>query len=133
MRIIFFSVLLSLFTMLVSCDKPVEERQYQFPLELYHCADTSINGSNLRICFDSLYDSRCPVNMECIWQGEAIVKLSLQVNGQKQNFKLSTLNAFPNFRNDTTVLDYRVKLLSVTPYPGDNSQSPHKVELLVSR
>ena len=118
----------------VSCDKPVENVQYTSPsIELFHCADTSTNGNSIRICFDSLIrDSRCPLNANCIWQGEATVKLSLEVNGRKESFQLSTLNMLPTYRNDTTISGYKVKLLSVTPYPGDQSESPYRVQVSVS-
>jgi hypothetical protein len=134
MRTTLFS--LFIFTVvLISCDKPVEETQYHFPvIELYHCADTSINGQTIQFCFDSVYDSRCPANMQCIWQGEVTVKLSLQIGtNQKQSFKLSTLNNPPAFRNDTTISGYKIKLLTVSSYPGNNSHSAYKVELSVTR
>jgi hypothetical protein len=118
---------------IVSCDKPVENVQYTSPfIELYHCADTSINGNSIRICFDSMVrDSRCPLNVNCVWQGEATIKLSLEVNGRKQTFQLSTLNT-PAYRNDTTIAGCKIKLLSVTPYPGSRSESPYQVQVSIS-
>lgn len=124
----------------IACNKPVDSTkkkrgniEYNSVIELYHCADTINNNSTLRICFDSLYDHRCPLYMECFWAGEATVKLSLQSDGHQQSFKLSTLNAPPAFRSDTTILGYRIKLLSVSPYPGDNSQQPYRAAVSVTR
>ena len=135
MRVTLLTGLLLLFAGFFSCDKPVEETRYQFPfIEINHCSDTTINGQTVEICFDSLIsDSRCPANAECIWQGESTVKLSLHTAGVQQSFKLSTFNHPPTFRNDTTISGYKIKLLSVSPYPGLNSQSPYTVELSVSR
>lgn len=135
MRNILFCGIVAMFIALVSCDKPVEERQYQFPaVELNHCADTSINGQTFQFCFDSVYDSRCPANMECVWQGEATVKLSMQIGAnQKQFFKLSTINHPLTFKSDTTISGYHIKLVSVSPYPGDGSNSPYRIELSVSK
>jgi hypothetical protein len=135
MRIILLSGLLLLFVGFISCDKPVEETLYQFPfIEINHCADTTINGQTVQICFDSLIsDSRCPANAECIWQGESTVKLSLHTTGVQQSFKLSTFNNPPTFRNDTTISGYRIKLVSVSPYPGDNARTPYLVELSINR
>ena len=120
---------------LVCCDKPVEETQYTFPvIELHHCGDTAINGNIVQICFDSvLSDSRCPMNASCIWEGEASVKLSLHTGTVHQSFKLSTFNNPPTFRNDTTISGYKIKLLSVSPYPGDQSHTPYRVELSLTR
>jgi len=135
MRTIFFSGLILIFAALISCDKTLDRTQYQFPIvELNHCRDTTINGRTVQICFDSVNDSRCPANMECIWQGEATVKLSLHTDGISQSFKLSTLNRPPVVRNDTTISGYKIKLLSVSPYPGlDNSNTPYRVELSVTK
>ncbi len=132
MRAIFFGGLILMFLAL-SCYKTVEQKQYQFPfIELNHCGDTIVNGHIVEICFDSVLDSRCPINAECIWAGEAIVNLSIKADGQNQTFKMATLNAVPPFKNDTTVMGYRIKLLSLLPFHGDNS-SPYRVELSVSR
>ena len=133
MRLIIFSTLVLLIAF-TSCDKTLEQKEYKFPfIELNQCADTTIEGQTIQFCFDSVYDSRCPLNMECFWAGEATVKLSLRIGtSQKQSFKLSTLNSSPAFKNDTTISGYKIKLLSVSPYPGDKSNSPYKVELSVT-
>ena len=130
MRVIALFLLLAVF---FACDKPVIEKQYNyFALELHHCITTNIQGADVNICMDSVHDSRCPLNVECIWAGEATVNFSLQTHGLKQSFKLSTFNNPPYFRNDTTILGYKIKLLSVTPYPGSNSQDPYKAELSIT-
>lgn len=135
MRTILFFGLVVMFSLLISCDKPVEETQYHFPVvQLNHCADTAVNGQTIQFCFDSVYDSRCPANMECIWQGEVTVKLSMQIGtNQKQFFKLSTLNHPPVFRNDTTISGYKIKLVKVSPYPGDDTNGPYTAELFVTK
>jgi len=99
MRAILPSLLVLAIT-LISCGKPVEERVYQFPfIEINHCGDTVLNGQTVQICFDSLLsDSRCPANANCVWQGEATVKLSLHSAGVQQSFKLSTLNSPPTLK-----------------------------------
>ena len=129
MKFVLFALLVFAFA---ACTK-YQKDNLDFTIERYHCANTKINGETIRVCFDSLVsDSRCPANANCIWSGEATVKLSIQRNRQTQSFKLSTLNATPIFRNDTTVFGYHVKLLSVTPYPGENSQDPYRVELSIT-
>lgn len=135
MRTIFFVAFVLMFVTLISCDKAVESTQYHFPIiELNHCGDTTINDHPVQICFDSVDDGRCPVNVNCIWPGGAIVKLSLYANGQKQTFKMSTLYAMPPFKNDTTVMGYRVKLLSLLPGHGEaNSNNPYRVKLSITK
>lgn len=135
MRTVFLSGLICMFVALLSCDKPVDERQYQsLMIELNHCKDTSIDGQTLQICFDSLLsDSRCPINAVCVWEGEATVKLSLHANGTEKSFRLSTFNNPPTFRNDTTISGYKIKLVSVSPFPGSDSHTPYRVELSIFR
>lgn len=127
-------VLSLLLLLIVSCNKPAQEKEYQFAdIELDHCADTNINGHAIRVCFDSVYDSRCPLNFECFWQGEATVKLFLQAGEQQHTFRLSTLNAPPLYRNDTILSGYRIKLLSVSPYPGSSVNTPYRVGLSITK
>jgi hypothetical protein len=120
---------------IASCDKPVESLDYISPsIKLYQCVDTNLNGTTVQLCFDSLVqDSRCPSTATCIWQGEATVKVSLKVNGRKESFNLSTLNQRPDYRNDTTISGYNIKLLMVNPYPGSQSQDPCTIQLSVHR
>jgi hypothetical protein len=135
MRTGLFFGLIFMFVSLLCCNKPADERQYRFPIiELNHCGDTSIDGQTLQICFDALLsDSRCPINAVCVWQGEATVKLSLHANGTEKSFKLSTINNPPTFRNDTTISGYKIKLVSVSPYPGSDPHTPYRIELSVFR
>ena len=131
-----FLLLFVFITTIISCDKRVETTEGQLPtVEIRHCANEVVNGNALQICFDSLIaDSRCPMNARCVWQGEATVKLSLQIGAnEKQAFKLSTLNNPPTFRNDTTISGYKIQLLKLSPYPGDGSNNPYRVEISVSR
>lgn len=133
MRIIAFLGCVLLVTFF-SCDKNLEGKEYHFPfVELNHCSDTTFEEHPVQICFDSVYDSRCPANVECIWQGEAAVKLSLHTEGIQQSFKLSTLNSPPTFKNDTTISGYKIKLVSVSPYPGDHSTAPYRVQLSITK
>jgi hypothetical protein len=124
-----------LVTLLISCAKNTVMQQQQYPfVEINQCAQTTINNTSINICFDSLIsDSRCPINAICVWQGEATVQFSMTVNGQQQTFKLSTADMLPQFRNDTTVFGYHVRLVDVKPYPGDPSQSPKTAEVSITQ
>lgn len=87
MRTILFSTVLILIV-LISCKKGIEKTQYHFPIiELNHCSDTVIDGRTIQVCLDSVHDGRCPINAECIWEGEAIVDLSINADGQHKTFK----------------------------------------------
>ena len=67
------------------------------------------------VLFDTLYDdSRCPTELVCVWMGNA--SLGFQLNGDR-----FALNTHPDFRRDTTLQQYRVTLLNVSPYPVADS------------
>lgn len=65
------------------------------------------------ICFDSvLTDSRCPVNVVCIWAGEAVVRFKLTRNNNSSIFiDLHTGTV------DTIVNGYKFSFIDLLPYP----------------
>jgi hypothetical protein len=82
-----------------------------------------IEGENAWISFDSLLDdSRCPVGIICVWEGNAKIGFSLGKGTQKVEF---SLNTYKSFLNDTTIWDYSISLLDVLPFPHrDSSYTP---------
>ncbi len=78
--------------------------------------DTLFNYSeNIWLSFDSLItDSRCPLNIYCKWEGNAQVSFIF-------NSKKFDLNTYRYFTNDTTILNYHIKLINVFPYPTIDS------------
>ncbi len=63
------------------------------------------------LSFDSVVtDSRCPINADCVWEGFAKIKLSINQN----SFYLYTNYYTPN---DTIVSDTYVELINLKPYP----------------
>ena len=124
MKLLILSVLASTL-LFFSCRKSIDDERYPM-VALNHCANTKINGNNVRICFDSLVsDSRCPLLVDCIWAGAAVVKLRLSANGQEAGFRLSIPEHPLSGNSDTTVLGYNVKLTEVWPYPGQGSGTPY--------
>jgi hypothetical protein len=65
-------------------------------------------------------EQRCPVNISCLWQGEAFIDIELQVEGQTARASITTE------RPDSTLLAHRVKLLGLYPHPRDSEQRPAK-------
>jgi hypothetical protein len=67
------------------------------------------------ITLDSvLNDSRCPNGAECVWAGNAEVRFIYSAGTQNSAFILNTLS---NFRTDTLINGYRIKLVRLNPYP----------------
>lgn len=82
-------------------------------------------GSDIVVRVDSIQDSRCPHNADCIWAGQAKVKLLLTKSSDSASVRLS-LGAEPgstNKRPDSTTVSlknetFKVILREVNPYPG---------------
>jgi len=71
------------------------------------------------LTFDSLYgDSRCPVNVECVWEGNTQLGFKFSHLLRKTSF---SLNTHPDFKRDTTVFHYHISLIDVLPYPHTDS------------
>lgn len=64
-----------------------------------------------------LEDSRCPIGVNCIWQGNAKLRLSMTTSANTHQFDLDTQPNSTTFKNDTLIGDYRIKLVNVAPYP----------------
>jgi hypothetical protein len=60
-------------------------------------------------------DSRCPIDVTCIWAGEAKVSLIFESNLATQSKIISTLDTAPTFAG------YTVSLLEITPQKKANS------------
>jgi hypothetical protein len=93
----------------------------------------TLHNSKEHICisFDSLEnDSRCPSGSNCIWAGEARIKITFSNAGDKKSFVLSTLTT-----QDTTISHYKIRLVDVTPYPNGSKINPenYKMRVFVSK
>ena len=71
-------------------------------------------------------DSRCPLNVECIWAGNARILLTATItdstgHGSSQAMELNTNSRFPaSSRIDAS---YNVQLRKLEPYPGADAQT----------
>lgn len=75
-------------------------------------------GSNgISMKFESVIeDSRCPADVNCIWAGNAKIRIHLSKNGRKLTAELDTMG------NNTAVTfyGYSIKLVGLTPEPRSN-------------
>lgn len=85
-------------------------------ITLHNCTPKSIEPY---ICFDSLIeDSRCPVGEECIWQGTAMIKITVHEGNHAYPIKMELGKfPFPGYTNDTTINGYRIIFKDLKPYP----------------
>ncbi len=88
--------------------------------------------NNITIKFDGVNDSRCPMDVTCVWAGDGGVSLTLSKEGEQiHSFLHTTL-----FQREINYNGYRIILKSLNPYP--KSSSPTKldeyyIELIIKR
>lgn len=97
--------------------------------------DTLYNQQeNTWITFNALAaDSRCPLDVVCVWEGNAEVNIIFSKDNAHASFNLNT---FPDFSNDTTVFNYSVALVDVLPYPHSDSlysANQYSVKILLNK
>ncbi len=62
-------------------------------------------------------DSRCPVNVNCIWEGEAVVKFAVSHAGMPEDTLTLTLRGGYRDLASSSIGPYNVSLLRLDPYP----------------
>ena len=112
----------------ISCKKNNVTRG-EYEVVLYNCG--ALQESNSSICFDSLItDSRCPLNVNCPWQGTAVILVSFNENNNTHQFKMSLQN-YPavGFASDTTINGYNIIFTKLVPYPDVSKPAPLPSEI----
>jgi len=76
---------------------------------------------NLFVKFDSLInDSRCPKNADCIWAGDAEIAIDVTYKKELEQITLHTSN---KMGTSSEIFGYKLELLELTPYPGDEAHA----------
>ena len=87
----------------------------EFELAVHQTAQ--ITAENISVTFQEvLEDSRCPVDVTCIWAGLAEVSLRVAVSGQEREISLSTSPP----ENSAVFENYTFWLIGVRPVPRAN-------------
>lgn len=127
MKIIIGFILIVCFTFCNDSINEVDDKSFELSETFrigYH--DTFFNSEeNLSIKFDSLIlDGRCPIDVVCVWEGDAELRYILDDRKEKIIFSLHTAGSY--FTKDTVLLGYNIGLIDVFPYP--HSEIFHEVE-----
>lgn len=77
---------------------------------------TAVFDGGLRVTFEEVVgDSRCPLDVTCLWAGDATVAFSLAMGeGDRARTELHT---HPDFRRSAELGGYTVRLVDLTPHP----------------
>jgi hypothetical protein len=127
--------ILFLFLSAAACQNEDNQSQADEIVDLNYKESKYIQDQTISISLDSvLNDSRCPNGAACVWVGNAAVRFSYTRETQNSFF---VLNTFANFRTDTLLDGYRIKLVQLNPYPQLGhlpiKQSEYKAELKVTK
>jgi hypothetical protein len=96
----------------------------------------AVNGTNVRLTFDRVSeDSRCPTDVTCVWEGDAVVVLKVKVDAEETTREVHTQGGEPRLRK-APVGNYVVTLVRLEPAPRSTSTiepSAYRATLLVGR
>jgi hypothetical protein len=110
------------FFLLSSCT-PTQTNAPQ-PKSAFPQSITLLEGKSAKIAdtsqvvqFDKLIsDSRCPTNAVCVWEGDAVLALSVSTPGTEAPVQLLELHTYDfGGRNQASAYGYQFKILELTP------------------
>ena len=125
-------VLLTFLLFFQACEKANSENLIgTFVLTANETKTAVHQGKTITVTATDFKDSRCPINADCVWQGNATVKITFIDDVKEQEITMclgacSILSVpLPNTitLNGTT---YKIKLDEITPYPTLNKIMPDK-------
>ncbi len=94
----------------------------------------TLKGETLRIRFAEVTeDSRCPTDVQCVWAGNAAVRLEVSRGGRRsRSLTLNTSGNSPTVKYG----NYEIKLVELKPHPKSTrkvAQPDYVVTLLVNQ
>lgn len=105
------------------------------PFELKFSQEAIIDSENISIRFiNFIQDSRCPSDVVCIWEGQATIRVSVEVDGTDAGQYMLTIGADPS--PSAAFGQYSVTLLGLEPYPVstvETDRSDYVATLVVSK
>lgn len=84
------------------------------PFTLAPGETAQVEGAGLTVTFESVSaDSRCPMDVTCVWEGDAVVLVS----ARPATAVPRELHTSGRFTTEAEVGEYRVRLVALTPVP----------------
>lgn len=136
MKTTHFLSALSFLLAAVSCDQSdVQTDPFELgtpfllaPGEQYNCLDCDVSVSFTKV----VSDSRCPLDVDCVWAGMAEVEVSVEIEGASHTILLATAGE----NNRIALGGYLFSLGEVSPYPtlqNPIAQKDYRITLTVTR
>lgn len=103
---------------------PTQQAAVGVPFALRLEETLTIGTDGLKLRFDRvLEESRCPVNVTCIWAGRTRIQLTVTKDGEGLGLVELTLGAGSEDESSKTMGGYRIEILALDPYPGTDASS----------
>jgi hypothetical protein len=83
---------------------------------------TIYQEGNITITLKKVEDGRCPTNINCVWSGNAEVKMTIANGDEAMDFTLNTagyINEGLNFPTSASIFDLHIELIALQPYPEE--------------
>ena len=79
-----------------------------------------LDGGRLELTFDTrASDSRCPIDVVCVWQGDAVMQLSARIAGGERRAVELHSGREPT---SATVERYTIAYVGLVPHPGSEAR-----------
>ncbi len=92
----------------------------------------AVSGTDYRISFNRVTeDSRCPIDVTCVWTGDAKIELTISRNGAPGDTRVVSLTP-PN--SEVTVGDLKIRFVALAPTARQSeppSSRPYVARLVV--
>ena len=103
------------------------------PFTLAPGETAQVEGTGLAVTFESVSaDSRCPSDVTCVWEGDAVVLVS----ARPATTSPRELHTSGRFATEAEVDGYRVRLVELVPVPRSGASpapSAYRATLVVTR
>lgn len=134
-------ILLSLLIFMQSCKKAeTPDFSGSIALKANEMNVFALAGKTIQVTASEFYESRCPKNAMCVWEGYAAVKINFKDEKGEQNQLLCTGSCnIPTLNKEKTIelngISYTIRLEDITPYPDVNApeSKPRTAIISVSR
>jgi len=131
MKVTFIILILGLF-LLSGCEKDSNPDIFCFGEVEEFQLDVNYRSSDnrMQLTIEDIQDSRCPLQMMCIWAGEARVKVNLHL---RRSYEIELSTADDSFQ---IVQNYEIRLVNVFPYPevpNQTSRSDYRILIEIRR
>jgi len=129
MKNISFICLIIAFLSTISCSNENVFEQY-ISLDFGETSTIEQGGFDIEF-IDLVEESRCPSNLDCIWEGRAVVSLAL-TNVETINVELATENNIDGTSKLTTIYNnFLIELLTINPQPINDVLVPKEEYVVI--